>query len=99
MFGVRILLFITAYVIVMLEVYSGAIQGPMWWILPGALVIALLISISLFAFAPAKSENGESAAGVFQWLILLVAALAIAGFSNYFGRELLPDLIAGQSAS
>jgi hypothetical protein len=96
MFGVRILLFMTAYVVVMLEVYSGVILGPWWWILPGALVIALLIAISMFVLAPASGEKAK--AGFFQWLLLIICSLAIAGSANYLGRETFPELIAARPA-
>lgn len=96
MFGIRILGVATAYSVVLLEIYSGAIDGPQWWIYPGALVIALLLAISVFGVNPQKTEEArQSITGVvFQWAVILGAAFAMSYFANYFGREILPDLNA-----
>ena len=96
MFGVRILSALTAYAVVLLEVYSGAIKGPIWWVLPGALVLALLTAVSLVD--PANRDLAPAAKGFFanlvQWIVIIGMALAVAWFSNYFGRELVPGLVA-----
>lgn len=96
MFGIRILGVATAYSVVLLEIYSGAISGPQWWIYPGALVIALLLAISVFGVNPQKTESARQSitAVFFQWVVILGAAFAMSYFSNYFGREILPGLNA-----
>ena len=100
MFGIRILGVATAYSVVLLEIYSGAINGPQWWVYPGALVIALLLAISVFGVNPqAGQQAGETprlplAAAAVQWVIILGAACAMSFFANYFGREILPKLPA-----
>lgn len=95
MFGVRILSALTAYAVVLLEVYSGAIKGPLWWVLPGALVLALLTAVSLID--PANRDLAPKPSGFFstlvQWLVIIGMALAVAWFSNYFGREMVPELV------
>ena len=96
MFGIRILGLATGYCVVMLEIYSGAIKGPQWWVLPGALVIALLLAMSMFGFPAQGSEapRPSFAASAVQWVVILGAAFAMALFANYFGREIMPKLIA-----
>lgn len=94
-FGVRILSALTAFAVVLLEVYSGVIKGPEWWVLPGALVLALLTAVSLMD--PANKDLAPQPSGfvgVFvQWVVIIGMALAVSWFSNYFGRELIPDLV------
>lgn len=100
MFGVRILSMATAYCVILLEIYSGAIDGPTWWILPGALVIALLFAMSMYGFASdreAQASQGFVASAV-QWILIIVVALVMVAFANYFGRTLLPDIYAAQAA-
>jgi hypothetical protein len=95
MFGVRILSVLTAFAVVLLEVYSGVIKGPYWWVLPGALVLALLTAVSLID--PVNRDLGPQPKSFFgvlaQWVVIIGMALAVAWFSNYFGRELIPDLV------
>ncbi|HXI87430.1 MAG TPA: hypothetical protein VNH64_08225 [Parvularculaceae bacterium] len=101
MFGVRILLVLTAYSVVLLEVYSGAINGPQWWILPGALVIALVCALAFFGLpSPGSPPPPKPAsATIFQWLIVVIVGLAFAWFANYFGRDLLPALACANPAA
>lgn len=97
MFGIRILGAATAYCVILLEIYSGVIKGPEWWIYPGALVIALLMAISLFGFSGQKEGAERSAsilAVILQWALILAAAFAMSYFANYFGREIIPGIIA-----
>ncbi len=95
MFGVRILSALTAYAVVLLEVYSGVIKGPLWWVLPGALVLALLTAVSLVD--PSNRDLAPQPKSFFgvliEWVVILGMALAVAWFSNYFGRELVPELV------
>ena len=93
MFGVRILSVITAYTVILLEVYSGALGGPFWWVYPGALIIALLFGIAVYGASAEKNEN-SAATTLFQWIMMLGSAVAMSYFANYFGRELLPDIYA-----
>lgn len=98
MFGVRILTAMTAYAVVLLEVYSGAINGPEWWVLPGALVLTLLSAVSLAVPGGAGGSNEQQGvvAVAFQWILIVATAVATSYFANYFGREIVPDLIAGR---
>lgn len=96
MFGIRILSVLTAYTIVLLEIYSGAVNGPVWWIYPGALVIALLLALSTFAFSPAADKDAAKpslGATLVQWVLILGSAYAMAWFANYMGRTLLPQVL------
>lgn len=98
MFGIRILSVLTAYTVVLLEIYAGAANGPMWWIYPGALVIALLLALSTFAFSPVADKDVAKpslGAVAFQWVLVLGSSYAMAWFANYMGRSLLPGIIGG----
>lgn len=95
MIGIRMLAAATAYCVVLLEVYSGAIQGPIWWVAPGALVIALLSALSIFGLGnTTEQNNGSAVAGFFQWTLIIGTAIAMSYFANYFGREMLPEILA-----
>lgn len=96
MFGIRILSVLVAYMVVLLEVYSGALGGPTWWIYPGALVIALLLALSTFAFSPVAAKDVSKpsiGATAFQWVLVLGSSYLMAWFANFMGRSLLPDII------
>ena len=95
MFGVRILSVATAYAVIILEMYSGVINGPLWWVAPGALVLALLTAVSLVVDQQAQQPQGFLANAV-QWIVIIITALAMSFFANYFGRELIPDLVANR---
>ncbi|GEM_PF-5275099 len=92
MFGVRILSAATAYSVVLLEVYSGVIKGPTWWVWPGALVLSLLTAVSLVDSGDVKKSQGILATTA-QWVMMLGTAAATSWFANYFGREIVPSLI------
>lgn len=84
-----------AYTVIMLEVYSGAIQGPQWWVLPGALVLALLIAIQLHFEVPVGAEvqrapNLNPLLNIARWLMTLILAVAASYLANHFGREMIP---------
>lgn len=89
MFGFRILLFIVAYVVVLAEmIVGGGASRPMQgvpWIIPGALVIALLLAISNFMLAnfdtPVDKRVMPTAV---HWLIMITAGAFIAGTAFYF---------------
>lgn len=96
MFGVRILSVITAYTVILLEVYSGALKGPNWWVYPGALVLSLLFGITVYGLGSEKqATNKPLMASFIEWVLMLAAAFAMAYFANYFGRALLPEIYGG----
>lgn len=102
MFGIRILSALTAYSVLLLEVYSGALQGPLWWVAPGVLVISLLMALSSYTMAPQQSrDNGEPSLNLSpaKWAMIVVSATAMVGFANYMGRAILPDIIMRSAAA
>lgn len=96
MFGVRILSVITAYTVILLEVYSGALGGPTWWVYPGALIIALLFGIAVYGVGSERTENSATTT-IIQWILMLGSAVAMSYFANYFGRDLLPEIYSAAS--
>jgi hypothetical protein len=86
----------TAFTIILLEIYSGVIQGPMWWIWPGGLVLALLIALAQYVpeliggVKPAQTSVFNQ--GI-QLIMILALAFGASYFANYFGREFIPDLL------
>lgn len=89
MFGFRILLFIVAYVVVLAEmiVGEGATQPTQGapWIIPGALVIALLLATSNFMLANFDAPPDKRAMPKpIHWIIMLLAGAFISGTAFYF---------------
>ncbi|SNT72254.1 hypothetical protein SAMN06297382_1292 [Amphiplicatus metriothermophilus] len=97
MYAIRILGAATAFCTVLLEVYSGVIDGPLWWVLPGGLVLALLISLSLYMEIAANGAAGRPTPGfvssAIQFIVILAIAFGMSWFSNHFGREIIPQLL------
>lgn len=90
----------TAFSIILLEVYSGVIQGPLWWVWPGGLVLALLIALLRYAPELIGAVKQPQPPGVISQVLQLVLILALAFgasyFSNYFGRTFIPDLLTAR---
>lgn len=86
---VRLLSGAVAYTIILLEVYSGAIQGPLWWVLPGGLVLSLLIAIQLQAES-GPDDRVNPLVSVAQWVGTLGLAFGASYVANYFGRDMIP---------
>ncbi len=97
MITVRLLAAVTAYVVVLLEVYSGVIRGPWWWGLPGGLVISLLIATSIFGDqlgrGPGADAGNRPTVAFGQWLLILAVAFGVSFFSYAFGRFIIPDIM------
>ncbi|MEO1013754.1 MAG: hypothetical protein AAFX08_01060 [Pseudomonadota bacterium] len=93
----RLLMVATIYSVIILEVYSGVIRGPVWWIVPGVLVISLVGALVVFGdqVAPLSGENGHAGAEptIGRWIVVVVAATAMSGFAYYFGREMIPGIM------
>lgn len=94
MIAIRLLVAVTVYTVILLEVYSGAIVGPWWWVVPGGLVISVVTAMAIFGDqlmnrgqAQPKSTLGAT---LWNWLIVLSVSFAMSGFSYYFGRDVLP---------
>lgn len=99
MYVIRILSAATVFTIILLEIYSGVIQGPTWWVLPGGLVLGLLIALWLYAQpqgAASVSEKSSALNSVIQLVVILAVAFGMSYFSNYYGREFIPNLLAKQ---
>ena len=99
MFGVRILLFIVAFLIVIGEFWAGAVIKPdaiyqqAVAIAIGGMVIAMLLSVSIFLLAPAPTADGGPPRGTaVQWVVLIVAGIFIAGVSFFMPTKFLPLL-------
>jgi hypothetical protein len=90
----------TAFSIILLEVYSGVIQGPIWWVWPGGLVLSLLIALLRYAPELVGATKQAQPPGFFsqtaQLLIILAIAFGASYFSNYFGRIYIPELLAAK---
>ncbi len=93
----RLLMVATIYSVIILEVYSGVIHGPYWWIVPGALVISLVGALVVFGdqVAPLSGENGHAGAEptIGRWIVVVATATLMAGFAYYFGREMIPEIM------
>ena len=87
--GIRVLTAAVAYSVIILEIYSGVINGPWWWVIPGGLVIALLFAITMMPQA-----GGEPKGGAGQWIVILILSFAMSAGAWYFGNTIIPDLIA-----
>jgi drug/metabolite transporter (DMT)-like permease len=92
MFGLRVLLFVVAYVVVIAEMVAGsAATTPtrgIFWILPGALVIALLLAISNFVLSAGRGDTPEGPTPV-HWIIMLATGTLISASAFYFPNYLL----------
>lgn len=96
MFGVRILLFIVAFIVVVAETWAGIIATEpiqqIFAIVMGGFIIALLLSVSMFVLAGRGADGQESHGSPIQWATLLVAGLLISAVSFFLPTEILPML-------
>lgn len=86
MFGVRILLFIVAFIVVVAETWAGVIATEpvqqVFAIVMGGFIIALLVSISMFVLA--RGPDGQDIrSNPAQWIAVLLAGLFISAVSFY----------------
>lgn len=94
MIAIRLLIAVTVYTVILLEVYSGAIVGPWWWIVPGGLVISVVTAMGIFG--DQLLNRGQAAAKtpfvvlLWTWILVLTVSFAMSGFSYHFGRNILP---------
>ncbi len=96
MIFIRILIAVTVYSVILLEIYSGAILGPRWWIIPGGLVISVIMGIAIFGdlvYGKATEGGAQRRAGIGAWALILILSFAMSAFSNYFGRLILPEVL------
>ena len=89
----RLLIVATAYCVVLLEVYSGAINGPIWWVLPGVLVLSLIGALSAFGERGGEGTPMIAPPTPGRWIVIMLLATAMSGFAYYFGREIIPDIL------
>jgi len=89
MFGVRILLFLVAYLVVLAEMIAGTLtmrpeQGYVW-IGVGAVIITLLLALSNFIlpnlYAGAPQQRSPK---ILEWIIMIMASVFIASTAFYF---------------
>lgn len=95
MTAVRLLIAITVYTVILLEVYSGAIVGPWWWIVPGGLVISVVISMGIFGDQILSGGQTQKKTpfivALWTWVLVLSVSFSMSAFSYHFGRYILPD--------
>lgn len=95
MTAVRLLIAITVYTVILLEVYSGAIVGPWWWIVPGGLVISVVIAMGIFGEQILVRSQTPSKTpfivALWTWVLVLSVSFSMSAFSYHFGRSVLPD--------
>lgn len=101
MFGVRILLFIVAFGVVVAEEWAGVIATEpvqkAFAIGIGGLVIALLLGVSMFVLGRSEGPNGQQISGsAGQWAAVLIAGLGISAGSFFMPSVVLPMLTAGR---
>lgn len=97
MFGVRILLFIVAFIVVVAETWAGIIATEpvqqIFAIVMGGFIIALLLSVSMFVLGRPQGLDGQESSGnLVQWITLLGAGLLISAVSFFLPTEILPML-------
>lgn len=97
MFGVRVLLFLVAFIVVVAETWAGVIATEpiqqIFAIVMGGIIIALLLSMSLFVLARSQGPDGQEVQGSpIQWLAVLIAGFFISAVSFFLPTEILPML-------
>lgn len=96
MFGVRILLFLVAFLMVIVEFFVGAVlDEPAQVFLSiffGGVVITLLLGISIFLLAPLEDQKAAGGAGgsIGRWGVLIIASMAISAVSFFVPTYFLP---------
>lgn len=94
MFGVRILLFLVAFLMVIVEFFVGAVlTEPAQIYLSiffGGVVITLLLGISIFLLAPMEDQHATGAASVGRWGVLIIASMSISAMSFFVPTFFLP---------
>lgn len=94
MTAVRLLIAITVYTVILLEVYSGAIVGPWWWIVPGGLVISVVIAMGIFGDQILSGAQAQKKTpfivALWTWVLVLSVSFSMSAFSYHFGRNILP---------
>lgn len=99
MIAIRLLIAVTVYSVILLEVYSGAIVGPWWWVVPGGLVISVVVAMGIFGDRVMSAASETRAAPPFlatlaNWALMLAVSFAMSAFAYSFGRYLLPGEVA-----
>ena len=97
MFGVRILLFLAAFIVVVAETWAGIMATePVQQfaaIVMGGIIIALLLSMSLFVLARSEDPDGAKNQGsLAQWAAVLGSGMLISAASFYLPTQILPLL-------
>ncbi len=95
MFGVRILLFLVAFLMVIVEFFVGAVLNEpaqiFLSIFFGGVVITLLLGISIFLLGPLEDQQSAGGASSFgRWGTLIIASMAISAVSFFVPTYFLP---------
>ena len=94
MFGVRILLFLVAFLMVIVEFFVGAVLAEpaqvFLSIFFGGVVITLLLGISIFLLAPIEDQRATGGASIGRWGVLIIASMSISAISFFVPTHFLP---------
>lgn len=84
----------TAFSVILLEVYSGVLPGPWWWVIPGGLVLSVVLSVAMLGerILAKPAEGGSQGVSPGLWAAIIFFSFGMSFLSNYFGRVVIMDI-------